>query len=436
MRKEECMHNTEIDALIREQVDSNGPGVAVAIIKDGQVDYCQGYGLANLEWEIPITPQTVFGLGSITKQFTATAIMLLEKQGKLHLDDPIQTYLPGYPTHGRHVTLTHLLTHTAGISNFVTNPGFWGHHSLLVNSVDDVIALFKDLPFDFEPGTWYGYSNSGYVLLGHILEKLLGMSYAEVIQQLIFTPLGMTHSYDLAPEPIIPSRADGYTKKKQGYEHARAMAAIAKHAAGGLGSTLEDMIRWDSALRENRLLDHALQERMYAPLQLVNGHKEDYGLGWTLGHYRGHDVLCHGGGVPGFSAFFGRFVADGVTIIVLSNLDITDAFGLAAKIAYRALDAPSLTRTPVSLDPQALKGFVGAYDSIFGTQDVREDEGMLYLADETIRHTLMPISETSFYRADDEDTEVRFENPNEQGIYRHIRVIYPFAWLTAERCMQ
>ena len=430
------MLNTEIDALIHEQVDSNGPGFAVAVIKNGQVDLCKGYGLANLEWGIPITPQTVFGLGSITKQFTATAIMLLEKQGKLHLDDPIQTYLPDYPTHERHVTLTHLLTHRSGISNFVNNPNFWGHHSLLVKSVADVIALFKDLPFNFEPGTWYGYSNSGYVLLGSFLEKLLEMSYAEVIQHLIFTPLGMTHSYDLAPEPIIPSRASGYTKTKQGYEHARAMAATAKHAAGGLGSTLEDMIRWDTALRENRLLDHAQQERMYAPLRLVNGREEGYGFGWVPGHYRGHDVLCHSGGVPGFSAFIGRFVADGVTIIVLSNLDIADASGLAAKIAYIALDAPLLTRIPISLSSPTLRSFVGVYNSIFGTQEVQQEEETLYLSNQTSRRRLVPMSETSFYLAEDEDVEVRFENPSEQGACKHIRVIYPFAWFTAERSMK
>ena len=139
------MISTHIDTLLHAQVASNGPGVAVAIIKNGQVDYCQGYGLANLEWQQPVTPYTVFGLGSITKQFTATAIMLLERQGKLRLDDSIQTYLPEYPTHGHHVTLTHLLTHTSGISNFVTNHGFWEQPSLVAGSIED-----EDVEVHFE----------------------------------------------------------------------------------------------------------------------------------------------------------------------------------------------------------------------------------------------------------------------------------------------
>jgi CubicO group peptidase (beta-lactamase class C family) len=155
----------------------------------------QGYGMANLEWKQPVTPQTVFAVGSLTKPFTATAIMLLEKQGKLRLDDPIQKYLPDYPTSGYEITLWHLLTHTSGIPNFVTLPEFWEQHAATVKSVDEVIALFKDLPLDFELGTRYGYSNSGYVLLGCILERLLDTSYGESIKQLIFDPLGMTHSF-------------------------------------------------------------------------------------------------------------------------------------------------------------------------------------------------------------------------------------------------
>ena len=427
------MISTQIDTLLHAQVASNGPGVAVAIIKNSQVNYCQGYGLANLEWQQPVTPHTVFGLGSITKQFTATAIMLLERQGKLRLDDSIQTYLPEYPTHGHHVTLTHLLTHTSGISNFVTNHGFWEQPSLVAGTIDEVIALFKDLPFDFEPGTRYGYSNSGYVLLGHVLERLLDMSYAEVIEQFIFAPLGMAHSYYLDPEPIIPYRASGYVRTKQGYQHARFITAAVKHVAGGLGTTLEDMIRWDAALREQRLLDQGTQERMYAPVQLVDGRKENYGLGWVLGRYRGHDVLCHGGGVPGFSAFFGRFLADGVSIIVLSNQGDFNASGLAREISYLVLDVPSLTRTSTSLDPGMSRKVIGTYRETLGTLEVREEEQTLYLSDQAARHILVPMNETSFYWAEDEDVEVHFENPNEQGIYERLRVIWPFSWFTAER---
>jgi CubicO group peptidase (beta-lactamase class C family) len=424
--------STKLDTLFQVPGLSKGPGVAVAIIKERQIVYCRGYGLANLEWEQPITPRTVFGLGSTTKPFTATAIMLLERQGKLHLDDSIQTYLPEYPTHGQHVTLTHLLTHTSGIPNFVTRPGFWEQHAHVERSVDEVIALFKDLPFDFEPGTRYSYSNSGYVLLGHILERLLEMSYADVIQQLIFDPLGMTHSSYLSPEPIIPYRASGYIRTKEGYQHARFTTPAVKHAAGGLGSTLEDMILWDTALREERLLDHTMQERMYRPVRLADGRTENYGLGWEIGQYRQHHYICHAGGIPGFSAFFGRFPDDEVTIILLSNRGDFDAARLAREISHLVLDLPALVRTPVSLGPKTLQKMPGTYRSVFGTVEVSEEEQTLYFH-RAKTHALVPMSETGFYWAEDEDVEVYFENPNEQGVYERIRVIQPFFWFTAER---
>jgi CubicO group peptidase (beta-lactamase class C family) len=426
------MISTEIDALVHAQIGPCEPGAAVALVKENHLIHCQGYGLANLEWEQPVTPHTVFGLGSLTKPFTATAMMLLEKQGKLHLDDSIQTYLPEYPDSRYTVTLMHLLTHTSGLPNFVTQPEFWEQHAAVKTSVEEVIALFKDLPFDFEPGTRYSYSNSGYVLLGRILERRLDMSYADAIQQLIFHPLGMTHSYYLSPEPIIPSRASGYAHTEQGYQHARFITAAVKYAAGGLGSTLEDLLLWDAALREERLLDRLTQDRMYTPVQLVDGHQEHYGLGWAMGHYRQHHFICHAGGVPGFSSFFGRFPEEDVTIIVLSNRDGFDASALARQISHLVLDLPSPLRTRVSCSSEMRSKVIGTYSSVFGTVEVKE-EGQALSLETWSTYALVPMSETSFYRADDEDTEVHFERPNEQGNFTRLRVIQPFFWFTAER---
>ncbi|GLV61150.1 hypothetical protein KDH_79660 [Dictyobacter sp. S3.2.2.5] len=426
------MISTEIDALLHAQIGSHEPGVAVALLKEDHIVHCQGYGLANLEWEQPVTPHTVFGLGSFTKPFTATAIMLLEKQEKLRLDHPIQQYLPDYPISQHTVTLRHLLTHTSGIPNFVTQPEFWGKHAHTKNSVDEVITLFKDLPFDFVPGTKYSYSNSGYVLLGRILEQLLGMSYAEVMRQLIFAPLGMTHSSYLSPEPILPFRASGYTHTAQGYQHARFLTAAAKHAAGGLGSTLEDLLLWDAALREERLLDRQTQNRMYTPVQLATGETENYGLGWGIGQYRHHPFICHAGGVPGFSSFFGHFLEDGVTIIILSNRGSFDASRLARRIGQLVLDLPSPLHQPVSYNPEMKRSVIGTYRSVYGTVDIKEEEGTLYLKGWST-YALVPLSKTSFYRADDEDIEVHFEKPDEQGNATRLRVIQPFFWFTAER---
>lgn len=427
------MSSSDIDSMIQTMIPPHEPGVAVAVLKAGQIIHCQGYGLAHLEWDQPITPQTVFALGSTTKPFTATAIMLLEQQGKLHLDDPIQTYLPEYPTGGHWVTLRHLLTHTSGIPNYLTHPGFREQHAHVETSVDKVIALFQDLPFDFAPGAKYSYSNSGYMLLGRVLERLIAMPYAEVIQQHIFAPLGMTHSHYLEPEAIIPFRASGYEQTRQGYRHARDATPAVKYAAGNLGSMLEDLFLWDAALREERLLDHATQARMYAPLTLADGSTENYGLGWGVGHYRQHRYVCHAGGIPGFSAFFGRFPDEAVTIIVLSNRAGFDGARLASKLSQTVLDLPPLARTPVALNPALLKSMLGRYTSVFGTVEVKEEAQTLLYVTEEATHPLLPMSETSLYFADDEETEIHFEKPNEQGSYRVLRVIEPFYWTRAER---
>jgi CubicO group peptidase (beta-lactamase class C family) len=432
VKKEVGMLSTEIDALVQAQVGPHEPGVSVAVVKENHILHCQGYGLANLEWEQPVTPQTVFGIGSLTKPFTATAIMLLEKQGKLHLDDPIQTYLPNYADSGQPVTLMHLLTHTSGIPNFVTQPEFWEKHAAVKTSVEEVIALFQDLPFDFAPGTAYSYSNSGYVLLGYILEKLLDMSYGDAIRRLIFDPLGMTHSYYLQPEPIIPFRASGYTPTKDGFQHARFMTATTRFAAGGLASTIEDLLLWNTALREERLLDHMTQNRMYTPVQLVNGCHENYGLGWAIGHYRQHRFICHAGGIPGFSAFFGRFPEDDATIIVLSNHSFFNGSELARQIIQRVLDLPLPLHTPVVCTPEMKRKMIGTYSSIYGTAEIQEEGQSLYLKTGS-KYALVPLNETSFYRANDEDTEVHFEQPDEQGNYTRLRVIQPFFWFTANR---
>lgn len=426
------MISTEIDALVHAQIGAKEPGIAVALLKENRVLHCQGYGLANLEWELPVTPRTVFGLGSLTKPFTSMAIMLLEQQGKLRLDTPIQAYLPDYPATQDEVTLTHLLTHTSGIPNFVTHPDFWEKHVAVTTSLDKTVALFKDLPLEFEPGTRYSYCNSGYMLLGCILEKLTGMSYAEVIRQLIFEPLGMKHSHYLSPEAVIPSRASGYEHSEQGFQHAHIIPAVVTYAAGALGSTLEDLQIWNAALREERLLNHATWQRIYRPLELADGRRENYGLGWGLGQYRHHPYICHGGGVPGFSAFFGRFLEDDVALIVLSNRAGFDGSGLARKISNLVPGLPAPVRLPVPYDPEAQKSMLGTYSGVHGTVQVEAEKQLLYLKGQK-KYAFVPMSETSFYCPDDEDMEVHFENPDVDGNYTRLRVIQPFFWFTAER---
>jgi CubicO group peptidase (beta-lactamase class C family) len=422
---------SEIDTLVQEHIPTHGPGVAVAIIQHGRVLHCQGYGLANLEWEQPITPATVFGIGSITKPFTATAIMLLEQQGKLSLDDSIKQYLPDYPTHGASITLRHLLTHTSGIPNFVTRAGFWQQHAPLHKSFTELRALFQDLPLDFMPGTHYGYSNSAYCLLGKIIENLSEMSYGDFIRTQVFAPMGMLNSYAISHEHVITHRASPCEKTADGYEHASYISATQTYSAGSLGSTLEDLIRWDADLREEGLLDLATQKRMYTPLQLSDGRTENYGLGWAINPYRRQYVVCHAGGVPGYSAFFGRFMDHDTTFIILSNIGGFNCGELVRKLSHLVLDIPELIHNPIALDPTLPAKIRGTYSSIHGEVQVSSDAQTVTLYGATTHH-LVPTDKNSFYCAENEDVEISFEQADEYG-YQRVRVILPFFWFTADK---
>ena len=184
-----------IAALIQEQIKVGEPGAAVAVVQDGVVVHRQGYGLANLEWQIPIQPDTVFRLASITKQFTATAILMLQEQGKLRVDDPLTKFLPTYPTSGHEIQVHHLLNHTSGIKSYTSIEGWFPNKIVHDMTPQALCDAFAQIPFDFKPGTQYLYNNSGYHLLGMIIEQVSGVSYAQFMQENIFQPLGMHHSY-------------------------------------------------------------------------------------------------------------------------------------------------------------------------------------------------------------------------------------------------
>jgi CubicO group peptidase (beta-lactamase class C family) len=428
-----------IAALARERIAPHGPGMALGVVKDGVVLHRAGYGMANLEWERPIGPETVVALGSLTKPFTAEAVLLLAAEGKLRLDDPFRDYLPDYPDPGQCITIAHLLTHTSGIPNFITRPGYWERESWIERTPSDLPALFAHLPLDFAPGARYSYSNSAYCLLGLLIERLSGMTYADFVRTRIFAPLGMAHSHSLSHEAIIARRADGYEPVADGaggYERARYLNAAYTYAAGALGSTLDDLILWDRALREHRLLDAATQERMQTPVRLGDGRTAGYGLGWGLSTYRGRRVVHHAGGVPGFSSYFGTFVADGLTLIVLSNLGGFDAAGLAAAVSNLVLGLPAPIHTPVALDAGTLERAVGTYTDFIGERLMVSRDGDALVVSGDLEHRFLPSAATTFYAADAPDVELRFEGAADEGEtdpFTRVTAVVPFYWFTSTR---
>ncbi|HEU0027637.1 MAG TPA: serine hydrolase domain-containing protein [Ktedonobacterales bacterium] len=419
-----------LDHIIQERIPPDGPGAAVAVIQGGQVIHSAGYGMASLEWSQPVGPDTVFGIGSTTKPFTATAIMLLERDGLLATAAPITDYLPDYDTHGATITLTHLLTHTSGIPNFITRPGFWERVAPLDHDHLQLRALFEPLPLDFAPGERYRYSNSGYCLLGMVIERVAGMPYADFVRERIFEPLGMASSGYLSRNRVIPRLAMGYEMEWRIAGFRPHVSETLVYSAGAIHSTVEDLARWDAALRDARLLDRETLARMERPLTLNDARHEGYGLGWGLSRFRGRPVVRHAGSVPGYSAFLGRFVEDDLTIIILSNWGLFDAARLLARpIAGLLLDLPEppMPEHTPSIEASALARMAGSYAN--GIGDVVEftvDGGRLSASGE-LTADLIPISDTAFRAAHDADITVSFEDMTASG-YARAKIVVPFYW--------
>ena len=293
----------------------------VLLAKDGKILLKKGYGMANFEWDIPNTPSTKFRLGSITKQFTAMSILQLEERGLLKTTDPIGKYFTDYPKPAAdEVTIHHLLTHTSGIPSYTDDPTFFEKRSILPLTIAEMIDSFKDKKLRFTPGSQFEYDNSGYFLLGAIIEKVSGKSYEAYLQENIFGPLGMKDSgYDRA-SPIIKNRASGYQPAPGGgVLNARYLDMGLPYAAGSLYSTVEDLYLWDQALYTEKLVKKATLDRMFQEYIAAEemGH---YGYGWGIATVKGHKNVAHGGGINGFATMISRFPEDHAVFIYLRNV--------------------------------------------------------------------------------------------------------------------
>jgi len=350
------------DQLLAAAYPADQPGAAAIVVKDGQVVLRKGYGMANLELAVPVSPDMVFEIGSITKQFTAAAILLLQERGKLRLEDPLTKYLPDYPMHGETITLEHLLTHTSGIPSYTGMPE-WLPHVREDMKVEDLIALFKDKPLEFKPGEQWRYDNSGYILLGAVIEKASGKSYEQFVEEEIFQKLGMTHSRYGHAEEVIPLRAAGYGRDAKGFRNANYLSMTQPYAAGSLMSTVDDLALWDRALAGETLLEQASLDRMFTPARLTSGRSTRYGFGLVVYDFEGRRVIEHGGGIFGFVSFLMRVPEERLFVAILSNNEAasTPPESLALRIVAKALGKPLEERKGLALDPATLDEYVGVY---------------------------------------------------------------------------
>jgi CubicO group peptidase (beta-lactamase class C family) len=398
-----------LDAMLTGLYPKDAPGAAVIAVRDGRTVLRKAYGMADLELGVPLQPDMVFRIGSMTKQFTAAAILMLVEEGKLAVSDPITKFLPDYPTGGRTITVEHLLTHTSGIKSYTEMDDF------LANlrkdyTVQELIDHFKSQPMDFEPGEKYQYDNSGYFLLGAILEKASGMGYEAFLKKRIFDVVGMPDTSLESTSRITPRRAHGYAKNGETWVNADFMSMTQPFSAGAIVSTVDDLARWDAALYAGKLLRPETLQQAFTRHRLRDGKEIDYGYGWEPGQWEGFTVIQHGGGINGFVSMGIRVPERKVYVAVLSNRTAEPfPFPVAQRVAAYLLEKPWEPRRAVV--PEAtLRDYAGVYRvDEKRAVTVTVDGGRLYTQPSGGRKTeALPLSASEFFYEGSMD-RVRFE---------------------------
>ena len=425
------MRQTIIDSLVTAHLKASGPGVAIGIRQGGNLLHCQGYGLASLEWNTPIEATTVFRVASLTKQFTAMSILLLQTRGKLSIEDKLSTHLPDCSPAWQDIQLKHLLTHTAGLPNVGELPEFQQRAAQHL-SLEEMIELFKPHPLLFEPGTNFCYSNSGYHLLGLVIERVTSQDYEEFVRANIFEPLGMRHSYFQCLTPIIPHRASGYITQNDRIIPAPFTSNISNHSSGAMESTLEDLLIWEQALHQNALVDADTQKLMFTPVRLPDGRCVEYGFGWAFSTYRGKTIACHAGWANGFRSLVAKFIEDDLTFLILTNYREFSVERVALELAAQFIDFPPITRQALSQELVALEKIVGNYHLSGSAIEVTECERRILLRKGPTEIALFPVSENLFVSEADHDISYQFTEERD-GAFHSLVITHPLHFSIAKR---
>ena len=322
-----CAQRDTVDAFIKKNLeDLHIPGASLIVAKNGKMFKATGYGWSNLELGVPASTKTVYEIGSMTKQFTSLSIMMLVEEGKLNLEDQITRFFSTAPPAWKNITVRHLLTHTSGIQNHVAVPGYLGvfKTNLFQQSFPDkngILKLFFQLPQEFTPGETWAYDNTGYYLLGLIIEQVSKQSYWTFLQNRIFKPLGMKATTSTDTKEIVLNRASGYVWMDSAYKNQSVLWPFVGFSAGSLMSTVEDLALWDAALYTEKLVKKATLAQMWQPAKTKDGTLLPYncGFGWFTDTYHGHRIVQHSGGTLGFTSVIYRFPDDTLTVIILTN---------------------------------------------------------------------------------------------------------------------
>ncbi len=392
------------------------PGASIIVVKDGKVLLRKGYGLANVEKQEALKADHVMRLGSISKQFTAVGILQLVEDGKIALDDPVTKFFPDYPESGKRITIEHLLTHTSGIPSYTGKPGFLATAGKDI-SVQAMVDSFKNDPLEFEPGTAYKYNNSGYFLLGAIIEKVSGETYAKFVEKRLFTPLGMKDSSYEGYERSQQVRAAGYTQSASGFEPSIRISMTQPYAAGALTSTVDDLAKWDAAINAGKLLKAEHWKRAFTPYKLKNAQDTNYGFGWVVGQFESQTMISHGGGIPGYATYALSLPKEKIFVAVLTNADggLAQPEMVSMRLAATAIGKPIPEFKPVKLDQKTLDQFAGVYriDDKNRRFFVREGENLVMTRTNGPRTVLKAYSQNGFFK--DHNSLLRIEFKRNAG---------------------
>jgi D-alanyl-D-alanine carboxypeptidase len=399
-----------VDAVAKQMLSRHTAGVSVAVARDGRVILARGYGMANVEHSVAVTPETVFHIASISKTILAAVVLQLVDEGKLRLDDDVTKYVPEAPTQGRHVTVRQLLNHTSGIYSFTSLPNAADNERFELTH-DQVLGLIKDKPFDFEPGTRWRYDNSAFYLAGMVVERVTKQEYGAYVREHVFKPLGMSSASLCYARMVVPHLASGYEVDGGALVNAAFMTWKLPFAGGAVCATATDLAKWQAALDSGRVLTPSSLALMRTPTTLADGTKIDYGLGTRLGSLDGHRVLGHTGGGGGFRPLLESFPDDHLTIVILMNMGDAASpspVAVAPEIARAALGLKKKALLDLPVPEAELAALSGKYDSDEGPVEIFARDGKLHyrIPGSEIEAVVRRQAENVY--AIDENTEAHF----------------------------
>ncbi|GAA0872432.1 hypothetical protein GCM10009117_15790 [Gangjinia marincola] len=385
--------------LISEVLHQQSPGGTVLISIGDSILYHQSYGKADIELKVSMRNENIYRIASLSKQFTAIAILKLYEEKKLSLKDKITKYIPDYPTNGQSITVEHLLSHTSGIKDYVSTVLFDTNVMKQGKTTLELIDLFKNEPMDFEPGTNYSYSSSGYVLLGYIIEKVSGMSYEEYLKSTVFKPFHLNNtSYDKSQE-IVQNRVSGYKGNDGDYKNAEFIDMSLPYSAGSLMSSAEDLFRWNKALKNHEIISGEILKQAYSPFILTSGKRGLHGFGWEIGYVQDVKAVKHSGRINGFISYALYVPEKDIYIVILTNSeDVQNADLTATKLAAMAMGKP-YDWSEINLSMAELESLNGIYRNEYGVEKIirLEDESLLFFDRGRTKNKLVPYAPNAFY---------------------------------------